>query len=380
MNICMVTHDFPPTLGGIASHVHELSKQLVRLNHNVFVVAPAFGRIHERVTHLDGITVYSVPTSEWSHQSRTRNRIELAFYVLRARRKLREIIRVHSIELIHYHNTVLESLITKGFRNTPIVFTAHESYFLYLAEQNRWRLHFYLRHADFLVAPSHELVQTAAKFGKFYKGTAYISNGVDIELFSPSNKKEALRELQLEVKRPTILSARRLEPKNGVEYLIRAMPRVVERVPRVNLFVVGDGSQRSYLENLGAELGLNDSIVWLGAIRNIEMPKYYTVSDVVVLPSLKEATSITGLEGMACGKPLVGTMVGGIPQIIDHAQTGYLVSPRAPEEIAERVSDLLLNSSKARQFGIRAREKVLKEFSWPRVAAKTLEVYKELVS
>jgi len=110
------------------------------------------------------------------------------------------------------------------------------------------------------------------------------------------------------------------------------------------------------------------------------MPGFYGISDIVVLPSLKEATSISGLEAMATGKPLVGTKVGGIPMLIDNEQTGILVSPKDPHALSEAIIDLLKNNEKRKTMGINARKKVINEFDWKKtIAPRTIEIYKKII-
>ncbi|MCD6099990.1 MAG: glycosyltransferase family 4 protein [Candidatus Marinimicrobia bacterium] len=376
----MVTHDFPPQLGGIASHVYELSKELAKLNNEIFVLAP---KPKEQVFESfwpTGIHVFYVrENNSKAQESKIRTSVKLLDYSIRANLKLKKIIKNYSINIVHYHNLMPESLITKGIKKVPVVFTAHESYFLKLAEKNRKRLRFYLSHPDYIIAPSKELLETAKRYAKLLNNASYIPNGVDPNIFFPTIQNGLQKEIGIKPGTPIILSARRLEEKNGVEYIIKAMPEIIKSFGNAKLLIVGDGSQRNYLKELAKQLNIEKSITWVGSKRNSEMPKYYNLADVVVLPSLKEATSIAGLEAMACGKPLVGTLVGGIPDLIDDGKTGYLVPPRQPQKMARRIVQLLSDPKLVQEFGENARHKVLENFSWAQIANKTFSIYKSLI-
>ena len=139
--------------------------------------------------------------------------------------------------------------------------------------------------------------------------------------------------------------------------------------------IAGDGAEMGKFSQEVIRLAIADKVIFAGRVPNTEMPKYYAASDVVVLPSLKEATSIAGLEAMATGKPLVGTNVGGIPQIITDGETGILVPPRNPDELAHAIVFLLNDDGKRAAMGLNARKRAESEFSWQIIAGKTQNIY-----
>jgi glycosyltransferase involved in cell wall biosynthesis len=110
------------------------------------------------------------------------------------------------------------------------------------------------------------------------------------------------------------------------------------------------------------------------------MPDLYRAADLSVLPSLAEATSIAGLEAMATGLPLVGTDVGGIPIIIEDKATGLIVSPRDPNAMAKALGQLIADADVRRRMGAAARAKVQREFTWPVIVEKTVEVYRAVLA
>ena len=115
-------------------------------------------------------------------------------------------------------------------------------------------------------------------------------------------------------------------------------------------------------------------MIFTGAVPNDRMPEYYAASDVVALPSLKEATSIAGLEAMASARPLVGTNVGGIPQIVKDGDSGILVPAKDPEKLADAIVRLLDNDSARAAIGERARQRA-KLFDWRTIAQAYPHIY-----
>ena len=130
------------------------------------------------------------------------------------------------------------------------------------------------------------------------------------------------------------------------------------------------------MESILREAGCHDQAIFLGNVPNPQMPDIYRAADISVLPSFMEATSITGLESMATGVPLVGTRVGGIPYLIDDGQTGWLVQPGRPDQLATAIRRLIENPDLRAKLGGAARQKVEQTFSWDAIAAETAKHYR----
>ena len=199
-----------------------------------------------------------------------------------------------------------------------------------------------------------------------------IPNGVDVKKFSPGSR-EMRGKIGVGDDEVMIIVARRMAPKNGVSVFARSV-RALAGLP-VRIVFAGDGEERPTIEKLIDESGLADRVTLLGNIPNDQMPSFLRAADMSVLPSLMEATSIAGLEAMACGLPLVGTNVGGIPEIIENEVTGLLVPKGDAAALGNAVKRLTLDALTRRAMGVAARERVEAEFSWPVIAGRTAEIY-----
>jgi glycosyltransferase involved in cell wall biosynthesis len=175
---------------------------------------------------------------------------------------------------------------------------------------------------------------------------------------------------------PRIIVPRRLFPKNGVEFFIRALPRIVEEV-LVEALLVGDGPEREKLEALVGDLGLGGVVRFLGKQPHRRMPALLSSGELAVIPSLMEATSVAGLEAMACGVPVAASNVGGLPEIVDE-RVGGLFPPGDPEGMAE-VIVRLLRSPELAEKGRAARERVVAEWSNQRLAQRHVDIYEALL-
>jgi len=374
MNICMVSRDFYPDIGGIASHVLELSKELAGHGHNVHVVRVSYGKGTDEIKKMHGFTAHYV------HIPGSIPKLRFLISGIRAAAYINKLIRTEKIEVLHWHDYVSSSIETKiSGRGISKVFTNHSSN--YLEDVGRKRFHiirYMLSHADAVIAPSRELWEKSFAIAGQEKAF-YIPNGVDAQKFRPVKSNVALKKkLGIASNEKVVLCPRRLEPKNGVIYFAKAVPGIARKVKKCRFVIVGGGfpEEREKIEKELKENGSSKKVVLAGAVENSEMPAYYSIADVVVLPSIMEATSIAGLEAMACGKPLVGSNIGGIPEIIENNRTGILVEPAQHRQIELKVNELLLDKAAMERLGRNARKKIEKKFTWEIIAGKTIEVYR----
>lgn len=182
---------------------------------------------------------------------------------------------------------------------------------------------------------------------------AVILNGVDLDRF-PAGKRASNRPLRIGV-------VARLAPVKDLVTLLFAIEAVVRRRPEVELQVVGDGPERQRLEMLTDLLGIRPQVRFLGFRRDI--PQVMAALDIFVLSSLSEGTSMTILEAMAAGKPVVATRVGGTPALVDDGVSGLLVAPGAPSELAAALLRLVEDAELRRRLGEAGRAAVSRNYS-----------------
>lgn len=166
------------------------------------------------------------------------------------------------------------------------------------------------------------------------------------------------REALLEAKN-VIGTIANFYPAKGLEYLIAAAARNSD--PDTIFCVIGDGAERPFLEKLIADDGLEKKVFLLGQIDHAA--RYLPAFDVFVLPSVKEGFPWSLLEAMAAKLPVIATRVGAVPEILEDGINGYVVEPRQPQQIAEKIDALLESGHKAQEMGIKAHQRVLFAFS-----------------
>ena len=355
---------FPPEVGGLESHAFYLCKELVRLGDDVtMVTSRSMPHAPEREV-MSGVNVIRTwfpgksPAGWMAHTMAS-----IPTYLPFAR----------TADVLHAQTfaSAPPGMLAKKRYGKPLVLTLHTSHFLKLAKKPVWQpvLRRIIASADWLLAASVEIRDVALGLYPHPRAEA-LTNGVDTGLFQRVAQ-------QGRGTRRRLIVPRRLFHKNGVEYLIRAVPLIAREID-VEALLVGDGPERGRLEALTRELGVTDRVQFLGARPNTDMPALYGTADVAVFPSLMEATSVAALEAMSCELPVAASNVGGLPEIVDDT-VGTLFEPADPESLARAVIALLRRNDLA-ALGARGRSRVVQHWSLERLAKRHQEIYRTVVA
>jgi glycosyltransferase involved in cell wall biosynthesis len=199
-----------------------------------------------------------------------------------------------------------------------------------------------------------------------------------IRALPPGDGRTVRTELGIGRDDPVIGTVCILRSEKALDVLVRATALLVAEFPRLRVLIVGDGPERSSLEALVKQLGLEDSVLLTGA--RTDVPDVLAALDVAVLSSDYEGIPLSILEFMDAGKPIVATDVGGIPEVIEDGVHGVLVPPRDEAALAAAVADVLRDPEAAKEMGARARDRCRREFSLDRTVERLQQLYRQLHS
>jgi glycosyltransferase involved in cell wall biosynthesis len=241
---------------------------------------------------------------------------------------------------------------------------------------HRWLVSQVLRRADLVLSTSWTMRQQGLSLANV--GIAVVPFGIDMTRFAP---RERTRPEPHDL---VVGTVKALEPKYGIDYLIRAFSILSKRpgLERLSLVIAGDGSQRAELQRLAERLGVEGVTRFLGRISNEEVDEVYRGFDVAVFPSIEDSESfgVSAVEAQACGIPVIASRVGGLPEVVAEHRSGLIVPPCNEHELASAIGELLVDSARRSQMGAAGRQHVATQYDLEHCVEELQRQYASLLA
>ena len=208
-----------------------------------------------------------------------------------------------------------------------------------------------------------------------------IYNGVDTDLFVPTTGDERDKLRSFITDQPvdyTVGLVGNLVEIKGIQYFMESLPQIFRKIPRLLVVVVGEGPLKDELRNETIEMGISDRVKFLGRLSSITS-KIMSSLDVLVQPSLTESFGLAAAEALSCQVPVVASNVGGLAELIEDGVCGFLVPPRRPKALAEKVIEIIDDPIKRLQLGEQGRKRILAKFNINKTAEDYLILYEDLL-
>lgn len=287
-------------------------------------------------------------------------------------------------DILHVHHAELRQFLCQQVVGTPLplVATAHSVNVLVRPHPD-WLVGLIVanyRRADWLIPVSNYVADVIVQHGADPARMTVIPNGVDVQAFRPREQAGVRAELGLEQDDLIALFTGNLIRRKGGDVLLKAAARCAVKHPRLRLILIGTGPEREALLRLAGELGIGDRLTLAGYRPLTEMPLWYQACDLFVMPSWAEGLSVSLLEAMSCGRPVVTSF----PDVGDHdavrdGETGLLTPFGDVDRLASALDQLASSPALRTRLGDAARRLVEEEFSWDIVGQKTVDVYRAVL-
>ena len=369
----MVSDTFLPQVGGAEIHVYNLSCALRDLGYDVKIFTNTEGE-----GEVNGFEVIRNCPKKNTYPKMVADVINLRNFLKK-------------VDVVHCHYTFYLSFLAcplAKILKKPSVVTLHGFGTLDSSVCNSLQMRAYrwtsFKFADAIIATSNEMAEVAERFAKEEK-VCVIPNAVDTDHFKPSSPQNFKKDKLI------VLSARRLNPKNGVQYLIDSIPYIIKEVGDIEFWIMGREKLESYLKKRVKELKIEKYVKFIGEIPNEKTKDYYNIADVVVFPSSAESTSIACLEAMAMEKAVVASSLKAYRDLLGENERGILVrlfdrdysdynAPLSlPKEriksLANAIIALLQDELLRQELGKRARQEVKENYDWVVIANKIANLY-----
>ncbi len=291
------------------------------------------------------------------------------------------IIRERDIDIVHTHlyhaNMYGRAAASKA--GVPVVVTEHNVYLKYKLKRkliNR-----------FLARNTARIIAVSGAVREYVIGrdsldpdkVEVVYNGIELDRFDSSlTKNEARSETGLPENIPIIGSVARLTEQKGHIYLIRAMKGILQKIPEAKLVLAGDGPLAKELKDEADSLGITQSILFLGARRDV--PMLLQAFDLYVLPSVWEGLGIAVIEAMASALPVVVSNTGGLTELVSDGDNGRLVEPKDVEGLSSAIVEILGDAEMKRLYGSRSHALANEKFSVEAMVSTLTKIYTDVVA
>jgi len=381
--------------GGVELHAINLAKELVKLGHKVTYITGAIPDSKKKTT-IEGVKIRRIDFGKTI--KRTYDPQQLSFsrqlsFLLKSILSKSNQSKDESFDICHGHiySSGIVARIFARRSKAKAVNTIHGSYYKYWNQivSSKLKAGFYRKMerylAPFLVRKTAVQIHTDYDFAETVKTwlkpryksrVVTILNGVDIKKFSlevdpnPSLSDET---------GPIVMTSRRLVAKNGVLFLVQGFKKVLQKHPDAVLVIIGDGPERGRIQEEIQKLKLNSNVRMIGMIPNDEIPSYLVKADVIAVPSIVEASSISVLEAMAMKKPVVASDIPGIREITKFGENCVLVQPMRPSDLADGICKLLESEHQRIELGERGYKEVIENYTWEKKAKEIEQVYYNVI-
>jgi len=304
---------------------------------------------------------------------RCRSRLDFATV-----RKIREIIAIQGINLVHSHGYKSDVYALLACRRLalPLLATSH----LWTHQTGAVRFYEFLdgltlRRFDAVVAVSHTIAGQLREAGVPADKITVIDNGIDL---TPFNSAEPILKSELNAKGQLLIGAvGRLVEQKGMIYFLTAARQLLKEFPNLTFVIVGDGPDLGKLQLMAKELHIEDKVRFTGA--RYDMANVYASLDVFALASIEEGMPMALLEAMASRLPVAATAVGAVPQIVVPGETGMLVKAGDAAEMAQAIAALLRDPALRERVGANGQRKVHERFSSQVMSQNYYKLYTRLI-
>jgi glycogen synthase len=405
MRIAILTNEYPPNVyGGAGVHVEYLAAELAALDegrHHVDVLCFGEQREERGSLHVTGVLPpVQFPTRDPRHQK--------LFGTL-----LQDLVMCEQLphcDVVHCHTwyTHLAGSVGKLLRRVPLVLTTHslEPHRPWKAEQlgtaydvSSWIERVAYEAAEGVIAVSESMRRDVHELYRVpMNRLRVIHNGIDLRKYTPTPDPSVLVGFGIDPDEPYVLFVGRITRQKGIMHLVNGI-RYLR--PGVQVVLCAGSPDTPQIANEmaaaveSAQRASSHRIVWIRDILPREaVVTLYTHAAVFVCPSVYEPFGIINLEAMACETPVVASAVGGIPEVVDHGETGLLVTPEVQNatevdprhpaqfsrDLAAAINTLLQDPELRVSMGRKARARVVEQFSWTAIARQTLAFYEEVIT
>lgn len=363
-----------PTVGGSGVIATELGKLLAERGHDIHFITSSlpfrlnklYPNIYYHEVEVNQYSVFKYPP-----------------YDLALASKMAEVARREKLDILHVHYAIPHAvcaLLAKQMVDDKlkIVTTLHGTDITVLGYDPSLTelIRFGIEKSDIVTAVSNSLVQQTFELIEPKKEIGTVYNFIDERIYYRKNKEKLRDQYGIKKDEKIVIHVSNFRKVKRVKDVIKAFSHIHKKV-RSKLLLVGDGPELSTVCRLVNELGLSEDVLFLGKQDSVE--DLFSISDVKLLLSEKESFGLVILEAMACGVPCIGTIAGGIPEVIAHGENGFLCEIGDVEDVADKAIHILTNDELHREMSLNAMRNVMEKFNSEKIVSEYEDLYYSII-
>lgn len=388
MNIAHIVSTYPPYAGGMGNTCYHEVRELLKYGHEITILTPRYKDQESRVKNQESRIIFLDPLIQWGN----------AAFVPQVVKKLKD------FDIVHLHwpfiggvETVLFFKLFTHFKSKLVI-----QYHMDLIAPGMRGILFYIykflfnpiftRAADVILVSSFDYIRNSnikkylgivPKWGQS-PNIIEFPLGVDDHQFLPQPKNSKLLEkYNLSINDKIILFVGGLDKAHyfkGLDVLLKSVSNIKSQRTNVKCLIIGQGELKQKYKRMVKELKINDKIIFADHVENKELPQYYNLADIFVLPSISrsEAFGLVSLEAMACGKPIIVSNLPGPRTLVKN--NGLIVKVNDSQDLSKKLSLILNNPSMAQKFGEQGRKLVQEKYSWTRAGKRLNQIYYDIIN
>ena len=401
MRVCMLSNVtyWHGLRGGMDLHGKHLLEGLTERGHKVIVISTRH-RSDKKYEQINGIrilylenTTFSSPRRRWKKESLralrailTKEKIDLVVSQSKAGYGVVRMVRgkgIPFVTIMHGYETMIFASVLNQVMN-------FKKDYLSLLKPLMAALYYSLFQEYPLLINSSKTIAVSDKVAQVLgrrplvkqKKISVVNYGIDLEVFrsSESKRREMRTALNLLDDDRVILFLSLISKQKGADVAIRAFNLLSREAKNIKLIVAGDGDYLPGAKQLAEGLGIADKVIFPGFVRNEDTSLFYNASDVFIFPTLRlESFGIVIAEAMACGKPVIASNIGSIPNVIDNGVNGILIPPGDFRELASQIKRLFNDRMYSKALSEKAQLKANERFGLNRMVESTIEVFESAI-
>lgn len=366
-----------PTYGGSGVVATELGLSLAKLGHQVHFISYAMP--HRLNRFVENIFYHEVEMSNYPL-------FEHSLYGLSLTSKMLEVIEYEKLDLIHVHYAIphaisaylAKQVLQKSNKDIKFITTLHGTDITLVGLEPSFMpiVKFSIEESNGVTAVSRFLKEKTLTNYNIQKEIEVIYNFIDVDVYKPQPSVEFRKHIAPNGEK-VLVHTSNFRPVKRVPDIIRILEKVNKEIP-TKLILIGDGPERGECERLAREINIHQNVIFLG--KQDALAEILNSADLFIMPSQSESFGLSALEAMACGKPVISSSVGGLPELVIHNETGFIAEIGDIERMSKYAIDLLKNEKKYSIFSQNSRQRAVNHFDKNLIVPKYVEYYEKILN